>query len=125
MAKNVLGTQLLPCSMNPRTGWLRDGCCNTGPGDIGLHLVCVKATAEFLLFSARAGNDLTTPMPQFQFPGVKPGDQWCLCVTRWLEAKAANAAPPVILEATHMSTLEFATLEELREYEFKADKRAP
>ena len=119
MAKNVLGTQLATCSMEPRTGWLRDGCCNTGPGDVGLHLVCIRATEEFLAFSARAGNDLSTPRPEYAFPGVQPGDQWCLCVTRWIEAKAHGVAPPVVLEATHMSTLEFATLEELREHEFK------
>jgi uncharacterized protein (DUF2237 family) len=110
--------------MNPKTGWFRDGCCNTGPGDTGLHLVCIRATAEFLMFSRRAGNDLTTPMPQYQFPGVKVGDQWCLCVTRWLEAKAAGVAPPVVLEATHISTLEFATLDELKEFEFKSHEAA-
>ena len=120
MAKNVLGTDLQPCSMNPRTGWFRDGCCNTGPGDTGLHLICIKATAEFLAFSQRVGNDLSTPRPEYQFAGVKPGDQWCLCITRWVEAREAGFAPPVVLEATHMSSLEFATLDELREYEFKS-----
>lgn len=124
MAKNVLGTNLLPCSMTPRTGWLRDGCCNTGPGDHGLHLVCVRATAEFLAFSRSVGNDLSTPRPEYAFAGVKPGDQWCLCATRWTEAKEAGVAPPVVLEATHMSMLEFATLEELRAFEFKAGEAA-
>ena len=120
MAKNVLGGDLETCSMNPRTGWLRDGCCNTGPGDRGLHLVCVRATAEFLAFSREVGNDLSTPRPEYAFAGVRPGDRWCLCVSRWIEARDANVAPPVILEATHMSTLEFATLEELRQHELKA-----
>ena len=113
MAKNVLGTELQSCSTDPMTGWLRDGCCNTGPGDRGLHLVCVRATAEFLAFSQRAGNDLSTPRPEFRFPGLKPGDRWCVCVDRWVEARDAGVAPPVVLEATHVSTLEFATLEEL------------
>jgi uncharacterized protein (DUF2237 family) len=116
MAKNVLGTDLQSCSMEPRTGWLRDGCCNTGPGDEGLHLVCVRVTAEFLAFSREAGNDLSTPMPQYRFPGLKPGDQWCLCMSRWVEAFDAGVAPKVVLEATHMSALEFVSLEQLQEY---------
>ena len=116
MAKNVLGTDLISCSIEPRTGWFRDGCCNTGPGDHGLHLICVRATSAFLAFSKRVGNDLSTPRPEFEFPGVRPGDRWCLCATRWVEAKDAGVAPPVILEATHMSMLEFATLEELRTF---------
>lgn len=120
MAKNVLGTDLQTCSMNPRTGWFRDGCCNTGAGDSGLHLVCVRATAEFLEFSRRAGNDLSTPRPEYQFPGVQPGDRWCLCATRWVEARDAGVAPPVVLEATHMSMLEFATLEELQAHAVEA-----
>jgi uncharacterized protein (DUF2237 family) len=114
MAKNVLGTDLQPCSMDPLTGWFRDGCCNTGPGDSGLHLVCVRVTDEFLRFSRRVGNDLSTPMPQYRFPGLKAGDQWCLCVTRWVEALEAGVAPKVVLEATHISTLEFASLEDLK-----------
>ena len=116
MAKNVLGTELATCSLQPRTGWFRDGCCNTGKGDQGLHLVCVRVTAEFLTFSKKAGNDLSTPIPEYGFPGLKPGNRWCLCVTRWTEALDAGVAPPVVLEATHMSTLEFATLEQLREH---------
>lgn len=124
MAKNVLGTDLQPCSMHPRTGWFRDGCCNTGPGDHGLHLVCVRATAEFLAFSKAVGNDLSTPRPEYAFPGVKPGDRWCLCATRWVEAKEAGVAPPVVLEATHMSMLEFATLEELQAFAAKSDEAA-
>jgi len=113
VAKNVLGGDLIPCSMNPRTGWLRDGCCNTGAGDRGLHLVCVIVTAEFLAFSKRVGNDLSTPRPEYAFPGLKPGDRWCLCAERWVEARNNGVAPKVVLEATHMSMLEFATLEEL------------
>jgi uncharacterized protein (DUF2237 family) len=124
MAKNVLGTDLQPCSMTPRTGWFRDGCCNTGPGDVGLHLVCVRATAEFLTFSKAVGNDLSTPRPEYAFPGVKPGEQWCLCATRWVEAREAGVAPPVVLEATHISMLEFATLEELQAYAIAADDAA-
>ncbi|HEY0007636.1 MAG TPA: DUF2237 domain-containing protein [Tepidisphaeraceae bacterium] len=116
MAKNVLGNDLIPCSMNPRTGWLRDGCCNTGPGDHGLHLICVQVTADFLAFSQRVGNDLSTPHPEYAFPGLQPGDRWCLCATRWTQARDAGAAPKVVLEATHMSMLEFATLEELQEH---------
>ncbi len=102
--------------MSPKTGWRRDGCCNTGPGDHGLHLVCVQVTAEFLEFSRSVGNDLSTPMPEYQFAGLTPGDRWCLCATRWTEAREAGFAPPVVLEATHMSMLEFASLEELREH---------
>jgi len=116
VAKNVLGGELKPCSMAPRTGWLRDGCCNTGPGDHGLHLVCVQVTADFLEFSQRVGNDLSTPLPLYNFPGLKPGDRWCLCAERWTQAKEAGLAPKVVLEATHISMLEFATLEELQEY---------
>jgi hypothetical protein len=115
-ANNVLGEPLEPCSFDPVTGWFRDGCCNTGPGDRGLHLVCVQATAEFLEFSMLAGNDLSTPVPEYEFPGLEPGDRWCLCVTRWKEALEAGCAPPVILAATHISALEFVTLEELEEY---------
>ncbi len=95
---------------------MRDGCCNTGSGDRGLHLVCVQVTAEFLEFSQGVGNDLSTPVPEYRFAGLKPGDRWCLCAERWTEAKEAGFAPRVVLEATHMSMLEFATLEELREF---------
>lgn len=115
-AKNVLGTPLEPCSHDPLTGFYRNGCCDTGREDVGLHLVCIKATAEFLEFSARAGNDLSTPVPAFDFPGLQPGDRWCLCVERWKEAFEAGMAPQVLLRATHISTLEFVTLEELQEY---------
>lgn len=115
-AKNVFGTELQTCSLSPTTGWYRDGCCRTGPGDVGLHLVCARVTREFLEFSKERGNDLSTPNPDADFPGLEPGDQWCLCVERWKEALAAGVAPPVVLEATHISTLEFATLEELEEH---------
>lgn len=115
-ARNVLGTPLVPCSMQPRTGFFRDGCCNTGRGDVGLHLVCAVMTEEFLAFSRSRGNDLSTPRPEMHFPGLRPGDRWCLCVERWREAHAAGAAPAVVLDATHISTLEFVELETLREH---------
>jgi uncharacterized protein (DUF2237 family) len=95
------------------TGFYRTGKCDSGPGDIGLHVVCARMTAEFLKFSRLRGNDLTTPFPQAGFPGLKPGDQWCLCATRWKEAMEAGVAPPVVLAATHMSALEFVSLDEL------------
>lgn len=112
-AKNVLGSDLETCSLSPATGWFRDGCCRSGAGDIGLHLVCARVTAEFLEFSKERGNDLSTPNPEWDFPGLMPGDQWCLCVERWKEALDAGVAPPVVLAATHISTLEFVSLEEL------------
>ncbi len=115
-AKNVLGTELEVCSMEPVTGFYRDGCCNTGGSDMGLHTVCMEATAEFLTFSKARGNDLSTPLPQYQFPGLKPGDRWCLCVERWKEALEAGMAPRVKLESCHISTLEFVDLEDLQEY---------
>ena len=110
-ASNVLGGPLLPCSFDPLTGFYRDGCCHTGPGDRGLHTVCIQATAEFLRFSRAAGNDLSTPMPEYAFPGLQNGDQWCLCVTRWQEALEAGCAPQVVLAATHISALEFVALD--------------
>ena len=113
-AKNVLGAEMTPCSLDPITGFYRDGCCQTGPDDLGLHIVCAELTREFLDFSLRRGNDLSTPMPQFGFPGLKPGDRWCLCAARWKEAFEAGVAPPVVLSATHISTLEFVSLEELQ-----------
>ena len=111
---NVLGEPLQPCSFEPLTGFFRDGCCHTGPGDRGLHTVCIVATAEFLRFSRAAGNDLSTPVPAYEFPGVKPGEHWCLCVTRWVEAFEAGCAPPVILAATHISALEYIELADLQ-----------
>ncbi|MBM79408.1 MAG: hypothetical protein CMJ78_02285 [Planctomycetaceae bacterium] len=119
-AKNVLGTPLEPCSMSPLTGFYRDGCCNTGVQDLGLHLVCIVATDEFLEFSAEVGNDLSTPMPEYAFPGLNEGDRWCLCVQRWKQALEAGKAPQVVLESTHMSSLEFVDLEDLQQYSVTA-----
>ena len=116
MAKNVLNTDLQICSLSPRTGFYRDGCCNTGAEDHGLHLVCTEVTVEFLEFSRARGNDLSTSNPLFDFPGLKEGDRWCLCVLRWKEALEAGVAPRVVLEATHISTLEFVDLEQLQEF---------
>ena len=111
--KNVLGTELTTCSTSPMTGFYRDGCCRTGSDDMGIHTVCIRATAEFLEFSQTVGNDLSTPVPMYDFAGVQPGDCWCLCAQRWQQALEAGVAPPVVLEATHISTLEFADLEDL------------
>jgi uncharacterized protein (DUF2237 family) len=113
-AKNVLGTDLQTCGRQPLTGFYRDGCCNTGPEDQGLHLVCAVVTDEFLAFSRRVGNDLSTPHPQVGFDGLKAGDRWCLCVTRWKQAFEQGVAPQVVLEATHISALEFVDLDDLR-----------
>ena len=112
MLTNVLGTELRCCCRSPITGFYRDGYCRTGPGDIGLHTVCARMTKEFLEFSSSRGNDLVTP--QMHFSGLRPGDRWCLCVTRWKEALEAGVAPPVDLEATHSSAVEFVNLEELQ-----------
>ncbi|HBN76296.1 MAG TPA: DUF2237 domain-containing protein [Planctomycetaceae bacterium] len=120
-AKNVLGQPLITCSESPMTGFYRNGCCDTGAGDMGVHTVCIEATAEFLEFSKAQGNDLSTPIPQYEFPGLTPGDRWCLCAVRWKEAYEAGNAPKVILEATHMATLEFISLEELQEYATSAN----
>lgn len=114
--RNVLGTALEPCSLDPLTGFYRDGCCNTGSDDTGVHTVCVVLTAEFLAFSKRAGNDLSTPRPEYGFPGLNPGDRWCLCAARWAEALDAGHAPRVVLEATHAATLEYVALEDLRRF---------
>lgn len=111
--KNVLGGPLETCNLSPRTGFFRDGCCRTGPGDDGLHVVCAKVTREFLAFSRARGNDLSTPRPEMDFAGLKPGDQWCLCASRWQEALAAGVAPPIVLAATHVSALEFVELDDL------------
>ena len=121
-AKNVLGTDLATCGLSPKTGFYRDGCCNTGSDDLGLHTVCAVMTREFLAFSASRGNDLVTPNPAFGFPGLAPGDQWCVCVQRWKEALRSNVAPPVVLESTHISTLEFVDLEDLQAH--AADPRS-
>lgn len=112
-ARNVLGGVLLPCSVAPLTGFFRDGCCNTGPGDVGLHVVCVEVTAGFLAFSQATGNDLSTPRPEYGFAGLRPGDRWCLCAARWEEARRAGFAPPVLPEATHEAALRVCRREDL------------
>jgi len=114
LARNVLGTDLLDCSLDPLTGFYRDGCCNTGGDDVGVHTVCAVMTEEFLAFSASVGNDLSTPMPEHGFAGLRPGDRWCLCAPRWQEALEAGAAPAVVLESTHVATLEWVDLADLR-----------
>ncbi len=114
MAKNVLGGELVPCSLDPLTGFYRNGCCDTCAEDMGVHTVCVLVSAEFLEFSASVGNDLGTPRPEFGFAGLRPGDRWCLCASRWTEAFEAGVAPQVVLEATHARTLEWADLADLR-----------
>ncbi len=114
--KNVLGGALQPCSEKPLTGFYRDGCCNTGDDDLGAHVICVRVTAEFLAFSQSRGNDLSTPHPEFGFPGLKPGDRWCLCGARWTEALQAGAAPHLVLAATHEAMLDYAPLAELKKY---------
>lgn len=119
MPTNVLGTELKCCCRDPMTGFYRDGFCRTGPADVGQHTVCVKVTQEFLDFSVLDGNDLITPHPEWGFPGLKPGDRWCVCVTRWKSALDHNRAAPVDLEATHTSALEFVTLEELEAHALK------
>lgn len=115
-SRNVLGEKLQDCSERPLTGFFRDGCCNTSPEDAGVHTVCAVMTAEFLEFSKARGNDLSTPMPDFGFPGLKPGDRWCLCAPRWREALDAGHAPQVVLAATHEASLEFATLAEYKKH---------
>jgi len=111
---NVLGGQLTSCSTFPMTGFFRDGLCRTGSGDHGVHCLCAEVTADFLAFSAAHGNDLSTPRPEFQFPGLKPGDHWCLCIMRWKEALDAGCAPKVNLAATAESALEFVDLDDLK-----------
>jgi hypothetical protein len=114
--KNVLGGSLAPCSTSPRTGFYRDGCCNTGADDVGLHVVCAQVTADFLSFARERGNDLVTPVPEFGFPGLKPGDRWCVCAATWREAFEAGVAPPVILAATHEETLAIIALDALKRH---------
>jgi uncharacterized protein (DUF2237 family) len=112
--KNVLGTPLQTCCTDPMTGFYRDGRCETGLEDHGTHVICAEMTEAFLTFTRSKGNDLSTPRPEYRFPGLKPGDKWCLCALRWREAFAENAAPPVVLERTHEKALEFVSLEDLK-----------
>ena len=114
--RNVLGGVLESCSERPMTGFFRDGCCNTAPEDAGLHTVCAVMSAEFLAFSKARGNDLSTPHPEFGFPGLQAGDRWCLCAARWLEALEAGAAPRLVLAATNEATLDLVSLEKLKRY---------
>lgn len=116
MALNVLGGELRPCSYDPLTGYFRDGCCNTDVQDGGSHVLCVRVSAEFLAFSRSRGNDLVTPRPQLRFTGLKPGDRWCVCAMRWVEAMEAGCAPPVVLESTHARALTFVDLARLQEH---------
>jgi uncharacterized protein len=114
--RNVFGEPLAVCCMAPMTGFYRTGCCETAPEDLGAHVVCVETTAAFLEFSKSRGNDLSTPMPEFGFPGLKPGDRWCLCAARWQEALEAGAAPRVVLGATHKAALEHVALADLKRH---------
>ena len=115
-ALNVLGETLAPCGLDPVTGFYRDGCCNTGYEDVGIHVICARMTREFLAFSKKRGNDLSTPVPEAGFPGLKPGDRWCLCAGRWKEALDAGVAPPVLLQATHEEALAIVPLAVLKRY---------
>ena len=119
-SKNVLGGALLACSYSPLTGFYRSGCCETGPDDLGRHIICVRVTESFLEFSRTVGNDLSTPRPEFAFAGLKPGDRWCLCAPRWKEALDAGAAPQLVLEATHEETLAIVPLGVLKDHAVKA-----
>ena len=111
---SVLGEPLASCSLDPMTGFYRDGCCSTGAEDVGRHVVCAEVTAEFLAYSRARGNDLVTPRPEFGFPGLKPGDRWCLCADRWREALEAGVAPPVVLRSTHQRALRHVDFEDLK-----------
>jgi uncharacterized protein len=118
MANNVFGEKLISCSTEPLTGFYRNGCCETGPDDLGTHTVCAVMTKEFLEFSLGRGNDLITPRPEYAFPGLVPGDKWCLCASRWAEAYKAGIAPKLVLEASHEKTLDYVSLEELVKFAF-------
>ncbi len=115
-ARNVLGEELQSCCTSPMTGFYRDGTCNTGGGDLGAHVVCAQMTEEFLTFTKSRGNDLSTPVPAFNFPGLQPGDRWCLCALRWKEALDVGVAPPIVLSATHASAVEYVSLNELKQH---------
>lgn len=121
-AKNVFGEPLVPCSFKPLTGFFRDGCCKTDDEDVGTHVICTVMTAAFLAFSEECGNDLSTPHPEWNFPGLKPGDQWCLCANRWVQAWRAGAAPKVVLESTNQTALQIVSLEELRKHAYVAEE---
>lgn len=125
MAKNVFGGDLLVCSSDPLTGFFRTGRCETCGEDTGMHTVCAEMTADFLVFSKKAGNDLSTPMPAYRFPGLQPGDRWCLCLPRWLEALEAGVAPKLLLKATHISAIEHIPMEVLLEYALDAEDYVP
>jgi uncharacterized protein (DUF2237 family) len=122
-SRNVLGGELESCSLDPLTGFYRNGCCDTGPDDLGVHSVCTQVTEEFLEFSRERGNDLSTPMPAYGFPGLLPGDRWCVCAARWLEAWEAGVAPPVYLAATHEATLAVMPVELLLDHALDAPAR--
>jgi uncharacterized protein (DUF2237 family) len=123
MAKNVFGQDLQVCSSDPMTGFFRTGKCDTCGDDLGMHTACVEVTEEFLTFSKAAGNDLSTPRPEYNFPGLQPGDRWCVCLPRWLEALEAGVAPKLVLQATHMSAIEHVSMEILLEYGLDSDTR--
>ena len=120
LARNVLGGELQPCSTAPMTGFFRNGCCETSHEDVGMHTVCAVMTAEFLAYSKSVGNDLSTPIPEYGFAGLKPGDRWCLCAPRWKEALDAGAAPQLVLEATHEETLAIVPLGVLKDHAVEA-----
>ncbi len=119
MTLNVFGDPIISCCNDPLTGYFRDGFCNTASSDHGTHIVCAVMTEDFLRFTKSRGNDLTTPMPHWKFPGLVPGDKWCLCISRWMEAEKKGKAPLVVLEATHSKALQFVSLETLKKYEFQ------
>ncbi len=124
-SKNVLGGALLACSYSPLTGFYRSGCCETGPDDLGRHIICVRVTESFLAFSRTVGNDLSTPRPEYRFAGLKPGDRWCVCALRWTQALADGVAPPVVLECTHERALAFVSLDTLAGHAWKSGSTAP
>jgi uncharacterized protein (DUF2237 family) len=117
--RNVFGEPLVPCSFEPLTGFMRDGCCRSEGSDMGAHLVCAVMTKAFLAFSQQRGNDLSTPRPEWQFPGLMAGDQWCLCLSRWIEAHEAGCAPMVVLESTHQHVLDYVPIEILQQYDHR------
>lgn len=121
-AKNVFGEPLVPCSFNPLTGYFRDGCCKTNQDDVGTHVICTVMTPAFLAYSKACGNDLSTPRPEWHFAGLRPGDQWCLCANRWMQAWHAGVAPKVVLESTNQTALQIVSLEELRKYAYAIEE---